>query len=254
MKTLTQITKTISLPQPKFGFLAAPLIALGVFSAATTASAQTWDANADFSLASNPNGQWTYQYYNGTTVTNQPFADSAFNGVAGFDAWAPGDNQLPMVGKNNTVATHFGWAPGVLAMHPQVSNFQSVVTWTAPSAGQYSFASTFTWVGTGASNGVLTSVSQNLSVLPSSLGNMLIGGDSGNGNTYTLNSASPLTLSTGDTLSWLVDAYQGNNGNDSTVLDATVTAVPEASTTGFLILGSLFAGAVFMKNRRQHRA
>ncbi len=200
-----------------------------VLSAVVTAlpaGAQTWDPNADFSLASNPNGAWTYQWLTGLApgqYGDMTTAEANFGGQPGLQSWDLGAASVPAVLKNtDPTNTYYGWAPGVLGMHPGSGGNHAVVTWTAPAAGSYLFTSTFTWVGS-AGDGVIPSVTRNVFSAPVAYGSQWIGTTSP---TWTWSDT--LTLSAGETISWALNP-NGNEGGDSTVLDATITALTAPS-------------------------
>lgn len=230
--------------RPAFGFFAAALLCLTVHSAM---AATIWDANADFSLASNPNGAWSYQWLTGLAsgqYGNMTNSTTTYGGNAGLLAWSS-TGGLPAVVKNTSPTnTYYGWAPGVLGMHPDNGGNHAVVTWTAPSAGDYSFSSSFTLVGTGG-DGVIASVTKNAFTGADGQGQQFLAAV---GNSWSWNNAS-MTLNAGETISWAINPNVGN-GADSTVLTAVVTAVPEPSTFA-LVAGALVCGAVLVRSRRQ---
>ena len=235
--------------RPAFGFSAAALLCLTVHSAM---AATTWDANADFSVSTNPNGAWSYQWLTGLApgqYGNMANSQTTYGGNAGLLAWDQAADGIPVVVKNtNPTNTYYGWAPGVLGMHPGSGGNHAVVTWTVPISGAYSFVSSFTWVGgAGQGDGVIPSVSKNVFTGIVSLGSQHIGNTSSYGNTWSWNDT--LTLNAGDTISWALNPT-GNEGADSTVLSAVVTAVPEPSTSA-LVAGALVCGSVLRRNRRQ---
>jgi hypothetical protein len=88
--------------RPAFGFFAAALLCLTVHSAM---AATIWDANADFSLSSNPNGAWSYQWLTGLAPGqsgNMTNSTTAYGGNAGLLAWTS-TGGLPAVVKNGRV-------------------------------------------------------------------------------------------------------------------------------------------------------
>jgi len=155
-------------------------LAAGVWSmttAATVGSAPlTSNPMAEFSAANgNPNGVWSYRWFDSpSAMGNMPDQSADWFGP-GLAAWGSGAaGSTPCVLKNNSSAAFTGWAPGVLGLHPGATGRQPVVTWTAPAAGNYTFASSFTLVGSGG-DGVVPSVSRNLGTDNIGLGSQLIG-------------------------------------------------------------------------------
>ena len=135
----------------------------------------TWDATKDLSLAANPNGAWSYRWFDSPSAMGNMTDQSADWCGAGLAAWGNGTvGSMPCVLKNNSGAAFAGWTPGVLGLHPGATGRQPVVTWTAPAAGNYTFSSSFTLVGSGG-DGVVPSVSRNLGTDNIGLGSQLIG-------------------------------------------------------------------------------
>jgi hypothetical protein len=175
---------------------------------------RVFDAAADFSLASNPNGPWTY---GATQVlgTITPFTvGDTTSGLPGFSLWhiAPGITEslgAPVVAINVSNTTHpRGIRPGELAYHPGPDSF-GVIRWTAPAAGQFDIKALFT------------------------------GGDLGDTEVFVLRGATPLfcgdingfgdvetlrrgvTLAAGETIDFVV----GNAGSfffDTTLINVTI--------------------------------
>ncbi len=236
--------------RPAFGFSAAALLCLTVHSAM---AATTWDANADFSVSTNPNGAWSYQWLTGLApgqYGNMANSQTTYGGNAGLLAWDQAADGIPVVVKNtNPTNTYYGWAPGVLGMHPGSGGNHAVVTWTVPISGAYSFVSSFTHVGTGG-DGVIPSVTKNVFTAPVGFGSQWIGTGATGAPTSTWSWNDTLTLNIGDTISWALNPNAAGPGADSTVLSAVVTAVPEPSTSA-LVAGALVCGSVLRRNRRQ---
>ena len=199
-------------------------IAAFVVLLAVQAQATTWNATADFSLAANPNGAWSYGYANaaGGDYALMIYTAANFAEQPGLNVWnVKTATGVPCVALNTSANTYFKWAPGVLGLHPGVTGTATehpVVTWTAPSNGVYRFTSSFTYVGGG--NGVGPSVTKNLSkglvAIKSGVIDMSVP-------VMTWNET--LSLVAGDTINWAVNA-NADNGSDSTVLSAEVTSLP----------------------------
>jgi len=103
-----------------------------------------YDAVRDFSIASNPNGVWSYGYLTqlGTPLILYTFSESKC--VGGLSCWAqPGVPYpyLPAVGHNDTNQTFCFltncFAPKFLWSQPGYNGNLSVVRWTAPTPGKW---------------------------------------------------------------------------------------------------------------------
>ncbi len=211
------------LQRPACGLSLAALLCL----AARPAAAQTWDATADFSLAANPNGAWSYGYaaYDGSAYALMTIPDPNAYDFSGFKAWLQAPGAVPCVAKNtDPVNTYVGWAPGVLGIHPGPAGTaieHAVVTWTAPANGYYQFTSSFTYVGGG--DGAGPSVTKNIRLGPGVYVGIKSGVIDTSAPVMTWNET--LILVAGDTISWAINSA-GNHGGDSTVLSAEVTSLP----------------------------
>jgi len=138
------------------------LLALFLLLAATLAAAPLNNAVADFSTASNPNGNWSY----GTRIPD--FLDFAIKDPSdpSLDYWM-GNGGLPRVSLNTT-------ASSILAdniLHPTDylnlipnANFHAVLRWTAPAAGDYTFSGAFR-LHDNTSHGMAALISENDSTL-----------------------------------------------------------------------------------------
>ena len=115
------------------------------------ASATVWNVVSDFSTSSNPNGAWDYGYgAAGETFFADPTASTFHLGPT--DLWSRhrGDpvylrNGNPMVAEN--MGATYNWTTvvvptGVLWVHPGKLR-DTLVQWTAPTAGIYSYSGEF---------------------------------------------------------------------------------------------------------------
>jgi hypothetical protein len=112
--------------------------------ASSAASAQTYNVVTDFSLASNPNGAWSYGF---TFMPGTPFilyttANSTC--IPGMSFWAlqiGPCSLIPEVGHNDTTGTVCFATdcvpPDYLVTTPGYNDQLSVTRWTAPAAGVY---------------------------------------------------------------------------------------------------------------------
>ena len=234
------------------GLALAALALLGL-GASRPAQAQTYDAAGDFSIASNPNGVWSYGYENSLGGTLNLYTDLAPAG-ASSNGWIH-DIALgtPVVRKNfGASADTFAdvvLQPGQLMFHPGPNDQYSIVRFTADHSGVYQLDSSFAPLTT---DGTTTDVH----VLENGV-SLFDGSVTG---TYNAPTGAPsfsdsLMLNSGDTVDFAVG--YGANGNfyqDSTALAATLKTapVPEASTTVSLsLLLALGLGGLAISARRR---
>jgi len=124
-------------------------ILLLVLASVTPALAD--DAAADFSVASNPNGVWTYY------GAGEVLPDSSANcyGVVGVACWNNGNPGIPnnaSISVNNTGSpiAYNGTvtlASGQFDLDPEATG-SVIVAWTAPSTGNYSVSGYFSGLDT----------------------------------------------------------------------------------------------------------
>ncbi|MBS0191321.1 MAG: hypothetical protein U0573_09665 [Phycisphaerales bacterium] len=215
-------------------------ILLGSIAAGRSAQAAFYSAAADFSPTNNSNGVWSFGQFNSLGA---PFILHGANGTSsyGFDYWSasPGFS-LPGVLHNATASSiHYGTAiynPGQLVLHPGASNEYSVVRFTAPVTGLYSFQASFIgadFVGPTTSNAVLLHNGVSL------FGANVIGYQ-----TVVSSGMMLMSLTAGDTLDAAVGF--GPNGTyygDSTGLDFTVESVPSPGADCLLGLALVCTGS-----------
>ena len=207
----------------------------------------------DFSLASNPNGVWSYGSLAGGSSPNaSTFALYPSNGTAsGIDFWGPTSALSPPVDFHNPNATVLTFStitmqPGQAAFHPGPNGEYSVYRFTTPTAGSYSLSALFTGIDVG---GTTTDV--HVLVNNSPLFNGSINGYN-DLNTYS----TTLALGVGDQVVFVVGfGSNGNYFNDSTALDATLklnaTAVPEPATLTMLGFGIAGLAGYGWRRRKQ---
>jgi hypothetical protein len=234
------------------------------FAAAPTQAAQVWDAVADFSSSSSTlvNGVWSYGWDSGSGFVAYDTNRTCFDGLSCWQS--PGANmiyEVPMVAANLTDHTlQYGGSVtdptvvhpvGVLNLHPGMtldgSNtpIDSIVRFTAPTAGAYSFSGFFQTLDINPSgvsifaNGVMLTP---LSIVDHATTSPLAAGG-----------VSPfsgtVTLAQNGTIDFRVNRA-GEIWNDSTGLSARVAAIPEPAAWLLMILGFGGVGATLRARRR----
>jgi len=202
---------------------------------------QIYDAAADFSIASNPNGVWSYG--SSLTLGGTLSLYAHHDNVSGIDLWR--DQTDPNVshnGTNNAITINSAtWQPGELAFHPGPNGQFSVIRFTAPTVGSYSLDAAFSGID------FIGPTTTDVHVLHN--GTSIFDGTVlayGPGPTFS----STISLSTGDTIDFAVGfGPDGNYGFDSTGIAATLTAVPEPSGLLMLTLGIGIVGAIRLGRR-----
>ncbi|MCL5097724.1 MAG: hypothetical protein M1608_09390 [Candidatus Omnitrophica bacterium] len=190
----------------------------------------TWDVSADFSLAGNPNGAWSY----GSMARLDGLPDvTSFNlytdGTSGdlgtpIEWWHTGAID-PNVSHNPTAADfsafEITWSPGEISLGPGFGGTLTAARWTAPEDGLYSINTAFTDNQGGGAVGADVYVYLN--------DTQVFVGDSGTAVGAGVSLATNLTLTAGDHLDFIVGA-----GSDlaptgkNTRLDATLILRPPA--------------------------
>jgi hypothetical protein len=123
----------------------------------------TYDVAADFSATNNPNGVWSYGWSSTLTSALNLYTDKYKPyDFGGIDVWSElGITYPPAVAHNGTgsVITLYGhnltWQIGQLSLGPGNSGEHSHARWTAPNAGIFDIAATFTGID---ADGVTTDV------------------------------------------------------------------------------------------------
>ncbi len=221
------------------------VVSLGMAGLATAAG--TWDFNADFSAASNPNGDWTYGMipdftaitpgYSMTTLDTSMAVGDAVNN---WWTMANAAYLIPCVYHNYGVAPDLYANPvGMTALHPgplpggtaNDVSYAAVVRWTAPAdCPAIAIDGTFFAGNVGATS--------NLVVLNggSAAGSALI-------EDYVTVADTPISqvvngISAGDTIDFIVGTA-GEFPNDTTPLEAVIVCIPEPISMLLLGLGSV---------------
>jgi hypothetical protein len=116
------------------------LTSLGMTMLASVASAQSWDSSADFSLASNPNGAWTYGRKLTVSGTDLDVCGYRFQGawILGLGLYEPAFQFCLAGGCAGEIGLEglTVWADNNAIGYP-------ALRWTSPAAGQYDLGGTF---------------------------------------------------------------------------------------------------------------
>jgi hypothetical protein len=201
-----------------------------------------YDATADFSIASNPNGAWSYGVTTslGSPLSLYTLTSTDQYGNPSFESWysAEDGHGNPAVVKNTSSSIQQGAGAnlygGELALHPGPLGEYSVVRWVAPSAGSIDLSALFqgrdNGIGTTTDVHILYDNVQLFSAEATGFGSPSIEGFSGS-----------IDVRAGDTIDFAV-GYGSNHNylNDTTGLDAQVVftaSVPEPSTFLLAIVG-----------------
>jgi hypothetical protein len=196
-------------------------------------AALAYDAAADFSTSSNPNGVWSYGWSTtlGSAFNLDTSNTTAAYGLTGLGGWLSNQSAegVPYILRNSTVnpitvAAFTTYQPGQLALNMNVSQY-AVLRWTAPSAGQFSLAATFSGLSLVGDSADVHIQLNSVSIFDSTVF----------GSPSPTSFSATLTLASGDHIDFAVGfGSDGNDHEDTTGLAATIVAVPEPSTLGLV--------------------
>ena len=253
MHTCTELTDLPALLWPR--------LALSLAFVPVASAGSVYDAVADFSLSSNPNGTWSY--LSGAPGSAPSLMTQTIVTTSQNDWW--NGQQLPdaaYVAKNPTGSIVFLGTriqpPWLLNMDPQSNT--DITRWTAPSAGVWSFAALFGGIDVNEQSHPVEILENGSTVLlsPTTI--------SSYGQVVTFSDT--LTLAQGDTLDFIVNtgpstfAFLGT-GFDVTIQEGSVippfpppppplSGVPEPSSLLLSVLSSLGLGVGAWFRHKSH--
>lgn len=227
------------------------LVLVTVMALSLVGMAQAADLAGDFSLAANPNGDWSYGWFNAGVFTAYGTVNSAGSGGSTFSAWsyAAGDwDSKGNVGINLGPNPINDWASyrevGQIIYGPSTADnlgniYVNTSRWTAPAAGDYQITAVFTGqstMPTVATVSVLKNEVEEWSGgLNGFIGTLASNFTDGFGDAPSQTYNDTLTLAKGDTLDFTMLTVNGNNR--AMALDVQI--VPEPITITLMGLGSL---------------
>ena len=206
--------------------------------------AQTYDAAAQFSATSNPNGVWSYGFDTGTLDSGFSLYGDHVTFANGLQAWdiVAGDN--PSVIFNPTASpitlNDTTWPALTLALHPGSAGQFSKLRFTVPTTGLFSIDTSFFGDSTAPATTDVY-VLRNGNPLFSSFVNL-------NGLGNQTNYSAVIAASQNDVIDFAVGRGNATHLSDTTGLRARVTGIPEASTALF---GLALLGATLTRQSRK---
>ncbi len=234
--------------------LAALLAGSGVSRASVT-----YDPTTSFSIASNPNGVWSYGYLNpsGSDFTAYALSTSAWHTNTNLEAWSQftyDSSSYSVVGKNPTGTTQMesptgsiSIDPGLLFMHPGGNGEKADIRFTSPAGGVIDINAVFKAADLLGGNRDVHVYVNGVDQIP---GSLLIGSKSAA--TPISASLDNIHVSAGTTVDFAV-GYGSDNVyyNDATTLAANITLSPEPAS---VVIWGLAIGAGLVVARRRRRA
>jgi hypothetical protein len=210
--------------------------ALGLVGAAS-AFGQTWNAGADFSTTSNPNGNWSYGYKDSAPSGTFSLSTTAGNFVGYGDGWSPTGVSRPFVGK---LTNQFGTAPaGSIFFHTGIPGQESqiaVLRWTSVTPMILDMTGKFYSGDSGRTDDYVRVTSGQ---------NLFTSLDTATDQSFTAHAI----LGAGESIDFMVGTGTDGANSDLTPFEVTIsgTPVPEPASMAVLGLGAL---ALLRKRRK----
>ena len=214
----------------------AALLGLAV---STQAHAAVFDAAADFSAASNPNGVWSYGWSSSLQAPLTLYTGTTSRGTDGIVFWIdPALGTDPSVAKNvsglpvaDATVTGVFYPPDQMTFHPGPSGQYSLVRWTSPIEAQVGIEALFTGGSFVAPWAPTTDVHVLLNGSP--LFDAIL-----RGSPSSIAFARTIDVGIGDRVDFAVGfGPDASYISDTTSLTARIVPIPEPASIGILGLG-----------------
>jgi hypothetical protein len=191
---------------------------------ATGTELPVYDVVREFSIASNPSGQWSYGYKTSVTGALTRHVSMALDTPIGVDRWYT-TGQVLGVSRNKSgypvAGNTYVFPTDQIHMHPTGPNIFSIVRWTVPSSGQYRIEGVFCGL-----DEIVYSADTDVRVLLNSsteLAPVVVLRGIGTQSPFAITR----TLTVGDIIDFAVGlGPSGFQSNDSVGLTATMTRIP----------------------------
>lgn len=214
-------------------FTSLALCVVFTLGAASLVRANVWNVTSQFSAASNPNGQWSYGWFDSGFTTFTLFTENR-NTVSdpawynsSLDAW---------VWINNTGSTSYGVPNGWLSLAPGTGSEAPIARWTAQDSGTVRVVGQYL---VGDSREMDLMIFTGNATTPKK-DTLWTGKDAGSFD-FTV------SVAPNDTLNF---AIYGGYSFGNTPLEATISTIPEPVTVG-LLLGAGTLVLVWRRSRRR---
>lgn len=202
------------------------VVLLSPVSQAQSCSTQVWDAASDFSSTANPNGAWQYGWT--TAIGFNPFlSQTAWGPGCGFPVW--GDSNWLAIGKNSSSVVFCNCQARIpsqkLLMHPGFTGESAVLRWIAPAGGTYQVTGQIAGLELVFATTTVTLRRNATQLWTFNLSNNGPSSCNASAPIATTIPSTTLTLSVGDTIDCIVGNGGNGSGNDSTMVDLTISCL-----------------------------
>ena len=200
----------------------------------------------DFSLSSNPNGQWSYMQDTGSGPQSLTYSSSNLPVLGGLNVWWS-DQAVPnsvVVCQNRVGATliieSMVYPPNLLLLDPESDTV--IVRWTAPESG--------TWDVSGLFQGIDVNEQPHSVEILKNYDTLVLAPTTMSEYGQVVPFNQPVSLVAGDTIDFVVGDYTVTYGDLATGLSATISPTPEPSTVALLAVGAVGMFGWMWRRRR----